>query len=79
MSEMPPGSLARVFAFEHLGKSQIENLQAFGLSPGQWVRVLQQAPETVIEVGNIELAIEEELARKIRMDHTSTQSELASS
>jgi hypothetical protein len=60
-------------------KGQIEKLQAYGLSPGRWIHVLQQAPVTVIDLGNAELALESDLSCKILIAHSSTQSDVASS
>jgi Fe2+ transport system protein FeoA/rubredoxin len=79
LNEMPPGTLARVSTFLNMGKSQVEIFQAYGLAPGRWIRVLQQKPVTLVDLGNIELALEGDLAEKIVVDHTSTQSEAASS
>lgn len=67
LEQISPGTRAKVFAFHEMEKRQIENLQAFGLSPGQWVRVIQHAPVTVVEVGNTELALEGELAGQVIM------------
>jgi hypothetical protein len=76
---MPPGTLGRVSDFLDLESGEVERLQAYGLSPGRWVHVLQQAPVTVIDLGNAELALESGLSGKILVDYSSTQSEAASS
>ena len=79
LKAMPPGTLARVLTFLDLEKSQIEKFQAYGLTPGRWIRVIQQKPVTLVDLGNMELAVEGDLAEKILMNHASTQSERASS
>jgi Fe2+ transport system protein FeoA len=66
--EVPPGSQARVAAFNSMTTAQVESLQAYGLIPGRWVRVLQHAPVTVIEVENTELALEADLARRVKVE-----------
>lgn len=66
--DVPPGGVARVVAFNGMSTSQVESLQAYGLIPGRQVRVRQHAPVTVIEVENIELALENDLARQVKVE-----------
>ncbi len=67
--EIRPGGQARVVEFRSLSAVQVENLQAYGLSPGHLLRVLQQAPVTVIQIGNTELALEADLASQVEVEH----------
>jgi Fe2+ transport system protein FeoA len=73
--EIRPGGQARVVEFRSLSAVQIENLQAYGLTPGHLLRVLQQAPVTVIQIGNTELALEADLARQVEVEQLSGSSE----
>ena len=41
------------------------HLQAYGLVPGYWVRVIQQSPVLVIQIDYTELALEMELAGNV--------------
>ena len=43
-------------------------LQAYGLSPGYWVRVLQRTPVIVLQIDHLELAMEKELASKVQVE-----------
>ena len=43
------------------------HLQAYGLTPGCLVRVVQHSPVTVVQVEQTELALESDLARQIRV------------
>jgi Fe2+ transport system protein FeoA len=43
-------------------------LQAYGVMPGYRLRVLQQRPVTVVQVENMELAMEANLARQVEVD-----------
>lgn len=66
LAEVPPGSLAQVTGLgPGLPAARRAHLQAYGLAPGVWVRVIQQYPVTVVEVENLELALERELSREM--------------
>ncbi|MFC1879440.1 FeoA family protein [Chloroflexota bacterium] len=43
-------------------------LQAYGLMPGYRVRILQQHPVTVVQIENMELAMEDNLARRVQVE-----------
>lgn len=66
LSEVPPGSTVTVERLDGLSESRREQLQAYGLSPGRKVDVVQQSPVTVIRVEHIDLAFEHSIARGIR-------------
>jgi Fe2+ transport system protein FeoA len=67
LADVPPGSRAHVEALNGLPTSQHEQLQAYGISTGHWVDVVQQAPVTVVRVGNTDLAFERAIARSIHV------------
>lgn len=68
LADVPPGCRARLGGFESsLSPEQLTHLQAYGLVPGHWVRVLQHFPVTVVQIEHTELALEGDLARQIRV------------
>lgn len=72
LSEVPPGCTVTVERLDDLSESRREQLQAYGLSPGRTVDVVQQSPVTVIRVEHIDLAFEHSIARGIRGVYTAT-------
>jgi Fe2+ transport system protein FeoA len=48
--------------------SRRQQLQAYGLSPGHCVHVLQHSPVTIIQAGHTELAMEADLAETIMVE-----------
>jgi Fe2+ transport system protein FeoA len=68
LNDVVPGSHACIAGFsEDLPSQQREHLQAYGLVEGRKVRVLQHSPATVVRVEHLELALEAELAGKVRV------------
>lgn len=66
--DIRPGQQAKLRGFSPgLSPERFAHLQAYGLTPGRWVRVIQHAPVTIIEVENCELALEADLARQIEI------------
>jgi Fe2+ transport system protein FeoA len=66
--DIRPGRQAQLRGFAPgLSSERFAHLQAYGLVPGRWVRVLQHAPVTIIQVENCELALEADLARQIEI------------
>lgn len=66
LSEAQPGSEVKVCGFnQSLSLKHRMQLQAYGLVPGYFVRVLRQNPLTIIQIENTELALEKELAQGI--------------
>lgn len=57
-----------VLGFEDLPPTYHQHLQAYGLMPGQVIRVLQHRPVTVVQVDQLELALEAEIARRVWVD-----------
>jgi Fe2+ transport system protein FeoA len=43
-------------------------MQAYGLAPGRLVEILQQDPVTVVRADHTELALEDDLARKVLIE-----------
>ncbi len=68
LAEVKPGSHARVVGFSQLTPVRCEQLRAYGLTPGRCVQVIQQSPETAVQVENTELALEAGLASKVNVE-----------
>ena len=68
LADVPPGDSWRVVGFSSgLSADRRAYLQAYGLVPGHWVRVIQHSPVTVVLIEHTELALEEGVARQIRV------------
>ena len=69
LADVPPGSCMRVLGFlPGLSANRKAQLQAYGMTPGHCVRVLQHSPVTVVQVEHTELALEGDLARQVRVE-----------
>ena len=75
LAEVPAGCKVQVLAFsEDFPADRRAYLQAYGLVPDYWVQVLQHSPVTIVRLDHLELALENELARGIKVyQHTITQ------
>jgi Fe2+ transport system protein FeoA len=67
LAEVAPGRRARVEALDELTTRRRHELQAYGLAPGRAIEVVQQLPVTLVRVEQVELALEREIARRIRI------------
>ncbi len=66
LAELPPGSRSFVSGFQpHLSLENKARLQAYGLTPGQEILVLQQSPVTIVLIEHLELALETEMAKTV--------------
>ncbi|MGD2253998.1 MAG: ferrous iron transport protein A [Anaerolineales bacterium] len=65
LADVPVGAEARVVGFKQMTEAQRAHLQAFGLALGRWARVLQHSPVTIVMADNTELALENEIARRV--------------
>lgn len=66
--DVPPGCTMRVKGFlPGLAPERRAHLQAYGLSPGYWVQVIQHSPVTVVRIEHTELALEAGLARQVQV------------
>lgn len=71
LADVDPGRQVTVVGFSsHLPDHSKAHLQAYGLTPGYPIRVLQHSPVTIVQVENLELAIERELAELIQIAET---------
>ena len=50
----------------------LEQLQAYGLANGYWVRVLQRTPVIILQIDHLELAMEKSLAARVIVDEISS-------
>ena len=68
LADVRPGHEAQVTNFsDELSPDRRFYLQSYGLIPGQVVHVVQQSPVTVIQIENLELALEGTLARRVHV------------
>lgn len=68
LCDVLPGARAMIRGFSPaMSAERWAHLQSYGLTPGRWVRVVQHAPVTVIQVEHCELALEDDLARLIEV------------
>lgn len=68
LNDVAAGGQAQIAGFtDDLPNYQREHLQAYGLVEGRPVRVLQHSPATVVRIEHLELALEAELAGKVRV------------
>lgn len=65
LDRVPPGCKAVLQDLSRLHPDHQAHLRAYGMAPGRELRVLQHAPETVVQIEFTELAFEKEIARKI--------------
>lgn len=66
LAEVLPGRQATVVGFApNLAPERRLQLQAYGLTDGARIRVLQHAPVTVVEIDHLELALETHMARLV--------------
>ena len=71
LADISPGSQVELVDYdEGFPTDRKEHLQAFGLVRNNPIQVIQQTPVTIIRLDNIELALENDLARGIRVQHS---------
>lgn len=66
LSFLLPGVKARIDAIDDaIDSTQREQIIAYGLAPGRPLAVLQQQPMTIVMIDEIELALEDSIARLV--------------
>jgi len=75
LADVPPGSRVRIEALDGLSTGRCHQMQAYGLAPGRWVKVVQQSPVTVVRVEHLDLAFESAIAHGIRVETTAIDSD----
>jgi Fe2+ transport system protein FeoA len=69
LADVRPGHAAMLKDFSaNISPQRWAHLQAYGLTPGRQVQVVQHRPVTVVRVEYSELALEDELARQIGVE-----------
>lgn len=67
--DLAPGERGRVIDFlPGLSVERQSHLCAYGLAPGARLRVTQHIPVTIVEVDNLELALEGGLANRVQVE-----------
>jgi Fe2+ transport system protein FeoA len=69
LRDAKPGATVRIAGFaDPLPSRQREHLAAYGLVAGRTVRVLQHSPATVVQIEHLELALEGEIAARVKVE-----------
>ena len=68
IADLSPGMEARIVSLQAVHELRRELLMAYGLAPGSCVQVLQHKPVTILRVDHMELAVEDDVARRITVD-----------
>lgn len=68
LADVAPNQTVRIRALNQLPPEQRDRLQAYGVQPGQIVRVRGQRPITIIQVEYLELSMEGAIARAIEVE-----------
>jgi Fe2+ transport system protein FeoA len=72
LADVPPGSHAELIGFtDTFPADRKAYLQAYGLVLNHQVQVVQHTPVTIIRLDNIELALENDLAKGIKVQLSS--------
>jgi Fe2+ transport system protein FeoA len=70
LDRVPPGTSATIVEPDAaLAPSFREHLAAYGVVPGHLVTVLAQHPMTIVLCDHVELALEAEVARRLRVEY----------
>jgi len=68
LADVPAGCQARITSFaSQLNSGRGAQLNAYGLAPGRWIRVIQSSPVIVVQVDLTEIALEQDLARGVNV------------
>ena len=65
IADLAPGMEAKVISLQAVQEVRRERLLAYGVAPGRTIQVLQRRPATILKVDQTELAIENDVARRI--------------
>jgi Fe2+ transport system protein FeoA len=65
LDQVKPGAQVIVLDFGRIDPVQKDHLQAYGLTPGRQMLVLQQRPVTVVQIEYTELAFEKVIAEQV--------------
>jgi DtxR family transcriptional regulator, Mn-dependent transcriptional regulator len=65
LSVLPAGATARVVVVATDLRDRAERLASLGISPGSEIELLQRKPAFVLRAGETQVAIDQEIARRI--------------
>lgn len=68
LANAPLATDLRIIACGALQQDQRDWLQAYGVQPGDCVRVLQRRPVTIVQAGQDELALEPTIAQAVQVE-----------
>jgi Fe2+ transport system protein FeoA len=67
LSHVREGAAVEVHRFEDMSTARLSRLTGFGLAPGTVVTLRQRRPVPVVAIGETELALSEDIARRIHV------------
>lgn len=69
LAQVKPGRKAKILQFlTGMKGNRQAQMQAYGLTPGFVVRIVQHNPVTIVQIEHFEMAIETELAEQILVE-----------
>ncbi len=63
--QMEPNQEGRIAYIHAKGRDRLQKLMAMGVTPGMPIRVIQRFPSHVFEIGQTQIAVDEEIANEI--------------
>ena len=66
--DMRSGERARVVAIASEVRSRLDRLSTLGITPGAWLTLRQRQPAVVVDLGELELALDHSIAALIRVE-----------
>jgi Fe2+ transport system protein FeoA len=68
LADAPVGVDLQIISCSTLAREHHDWLQAYGVQPGHCVRVLQHRPVTIVQVAQVELALESAIAQAVQVE-----------
>lgn len=65
LSQMEPKHEGRIAYIHTKGRGRLQKLMAMGVTPGMPIRVIQRFPSHVFQIGQTQIAVDEEIANEI--------------
>ncbi len=70
LSQLEPEEEGRIVYIHSKGAKRLQKLMAMGVTPGMPIRILQKFPTHVFQIGQTQIAVDEEIANEIFVIHT---------
>ncbi len=72
LAQMEPNQEGRIAYVHTKGRKRLQKLMAMGISPGMPIHVIQRFPSHVFQIGQTQIAVDEEIANEIFVLQTSS-------